>query len=141
MGEKALLASTAAMLSQALHAQGRYDEADEFCRLCEQAAPDDDLSAQIGWRLARATLLAGEGGLEEAERLAGEAVRLAERTDFLADRAEALLGLGLVRRQQELTEEANAAIGAAIELYERKGDVVSVARARSLLNEPLEVDQ
>jgi tetratricopeptide (TPR) repeat protein len=129
------------MLSQALHAQGRDDEADELCRLSEQAAPDDDLSAQIGWRLARATLLIDEGGLEEAERLAEEAVRLAERTDFPADHAEALLGLGLVRRERGLTAEAEQAIGAALQLYERKGDVVSAARTRSLLDQPLEVDQ
>ena len=32
MGEKALLATTAAMLAQALYAQGRYDEAAELCR-------------------------------------------------------------------------------------------------------------
>ena len=31
MGEKALLASTAAMLAQALYAQGRLDEAAQSC--------------------------------------------------------------------------------------------------------------
>ena len=133
MGEKALLAGTAAMLAQVLYAQARHEEAAEFCRVSEEAAAEDDLPAQVGWRAVLAKLLAAQGRLEEAEALAAEAVRLAERTDFLTVHAEALLYLGSVLRQGDRSDEADAAIRAALVLYRRKGDVVSAEHARSRL--------
>ena len=63
--------------------------------------------------------------------MAGEAVRLASmqmprlRGDLLLDLAEILLAGGDL-------EGARQASAQAIELYERKGNVVSAARARSL---------
>jgi DNA-binding SARP family transcriptional activator len=63
MGEKALLADTAAMLARVLYDAGRLDDADEVCAVGEQAAAGDDLSAQIGWR-------GGEGrGVSPRERI------------------------------------------------------------------------
>ena len=142
MGEKALLATTAAMLAQALYAQARHDEAAELCRVSEEAAAEEDVSAQVGWRAVRAKLLAREGRAEEGQALAAEAVRLAERTDFLTLHAEALLDLGEVLQAGGRAEEADAAVQVALELYERKGDVVSSERTRSRLegNQPAEVD-
>ena len=113
MGEKALLASTAAMLAQVLYAQGRHDEAAELCGVSEEAAAEDDISAQIGWRSVRAKLLAGEGRADEAQALADEAVRLAERTDFLTLHADALLDLGEVLSAGGRADEADAACGGA----------------------------
>jgi len=130
MGEKALLASTAAMLAQALYAQGRHDEAAQVCDVSEEAAAEDDISAQIGWRGVRAKLLAGERW-DEAHALAIEAVRLAERTDFLTIHADALVDLAEVVREGGRTDEADAALAAALELYQRKGDVASAARVRA----------
>jgi tetratricopeptide (TPR) repeat protein len=142
MGEKALLATTAAMLAQALYAQARHDEAAELCRVSEEAAAEEDVSAQVGWRAVRAKLLAREGRAEEGQALAEEAVRLAERTDFLTLHAEALLDLGEVLNAGGRAEEADAAVQVALVLYERKGDVVSSERTRSRLegNQPAEVD-
>lgn len=133
MGERALLAGSAAMLAQALFAQERYEEAAGLCRLSEESAAEDDLSAQVGWRAVRAKLLAGEGRQREGEALAAQAVTLAERTDFLTVHAEALLDLGAVLRDGGQPDEAEAATRAALDLYRRKGDVVSTERARSLL--------
>jgi DNA-binding SARP family transcriptional activator len=130
MGEKALLASTAAMLAQALYAQGRHDEAAQVCEVSEEAAAEDDISAQIGWRGVRAKLRAAERW-DEAHALAAEAVRLAERTDFLTIHAEALVDLAEVLRQGGRTDEADAALAEALELFERKGDVASLARVRA----------
>jgi DNA-binding SARP family transcriptional activator len=126
MGEKALLATTAAMLAQAVHAQGRHEEAAELCRVSAQCAADDDVSAQVGWRTGRAKLLAAEGRAEEAQALAAEAVRLAERTDFLTLHADALMTAGEVAGGDEASAQA------ALELYSAKGDVVSAERARAL---------
>jgi tetratricopeptide (TPR) repeat protein len=125
MGEKALLATTAAMLAQTLYAQGRHEEAGELCDVGEQAAAEEDLAAQVGWRSVRAKLLAREGRTDEAEALAAEAVRLAERTDFLTLRAEAQLDLAEVLGAGGRSDEAEAARQAARELYRQKGDVVS----------------
>jgi DNA-binding SARP family transcriptional activator/class 3 adenylate cyclase/tetratricopeptide (TPR) repeat protein len=131
MGEKALLASTAAMLAQALYAQNRLEEAAQVCEVSEQAAADDDISAQVGWRAVRAKLLAPERW-DEAHELATEAVRLAERTDFLTIHAEALVDLAEVLRRGGRADEAAASLAAAQELFERKGDVASAARVRAL---------
>jgi tetratricopeptide (TPR) repeat protein len=133
MGEKALLATTAAMLAEALYVQGRHREAAAFCRVSKAAAAEDDLAAQVGWRVVRAKLLADEGHGDEAEALAKEAVRLVEPTDFLTLHAEALAGLAAVLRHGRRWDEADAAIRAALELYLRKGDAVSAAHACSLI--------
>jgi len=130
MGEKALLASTAAMLAQALYAQGRHDEAGQVCDVSEEAAAEDDISAQIGWRGVRAKLLAAERW-DEAHALAAEAVRLAERTDFLTIHAQALVDLAEVLRRGARADEADAALAEALEVFERKGDVASLARVRA----------
>ena len=134
MGEKALLATTAAMLAQAVYAQGRPDEAEELCRLSKGAAAPNDLSAQIAWRGVCARLSAERGLTDDAEALAREAVRLAEPTDFLNIRADALLDLAAVLRHSGQLTEAEQTIRAALELYERKGDIVSAERARSALS-------
>jgi tetratricopeptide (TPR) repeat protein len=133
MGEKALLATTAAMLAQAVYAQGRHDEAEELCRASEEAAAANDLSAQVTWRGVCAKLRAEHGLTDDAEALAREAVRLAEPTDFLTIRADALLDLAAVLRHGGRSSEADESIRAALELYKEKGDVVSAERARSQL--------
>ena len=130
MGEKALLADTAGMLARVLLDGGRCEEADAVCAVAQDAAADEDLTAQIVWRGARARLLATGGRLEEAETLAREAVRLAEDTDFLASRADALTDLGRVLAEAGREDEAEAVLAEASALYARKGDVVSAARWR-----------
>ena len=96
MGDRALLSTTAALLAQALLAQGRDEEAERFAELSEELAPADDLITQVLWRGVRARTLAGRGLIEEAERLAREAVALAETSDFVNDRGDALFDLAVV---------------------------------------------
>lgn len=125
MGEKSLLATTAAMLASMLYAQGRYDEAAELADVSETSAAEEDVSAQVGWRCVRARLLAREQHPNEAQTLAAEAVRLADRTDMLTLRAEAQRDLAEVLDATGRSTEAAAARQTAIELYREKGDVVS----------------
>ena len=134
MGGKALLASTAAMLAQAVYAQGRYDDAAEFARASQNAAAADDLSAQVEWRGISAKLLARRGETAEAELLAREAVELVGQTDYLRSHGDALLDLGEVLALGGDSEGAAAAVGAGLKLYERKGDTVMAGRARSRLD-------
>jgi class 3 adenylate cyclase/tetratricopeptide (TPR) repeat protein len=133
MGEKALLADTAAMLAQVLHERGRNEEALALTREAEAAAADDDLSAQIAWRTVRARLLASAGGVAEARRISGEAVALASGTDWLCDHAEALLSQGEVLRMTGDADSGARAMQEAIALYELKGNTIGAQRARSVL--------
>ena len=58
MGEKALLADTAALLADVVYDRGRADEALALTMEAEQAAASDDISAQIVWRTVRARIRA-----------------------------------------------------------------------------------
>jgi Flp pilus assembly protein TadD len=85
------------------------------------------------WRGVQAKVLAHEGRCEEAEALAREAVALADPTDLLLHRGDAMLDLAEVLRTCERTEESDHAARTALELYELKGNLAAAARARPLL--------
>jgi predicted ATPase/class 3 adenylate cyclase len=136
MGDRALLSTTAAFLGQALLAQDRYQEAEALAELSAELAAQDDLVTQVVWRGVRARCLAVGDRLDEAERLAQEAVTLAERTDFVNQRADALMDLGIVLGRLSRSEDAQAAFGEAVRLYEQKGNVVVAERVRSDLVMP-----
>jgi class 3 adenylate cyclase/tetratricopeptide (TPR) repeat protein len=132
MGERALLATTAAMLAHIIYEQGRLEEAWGFTEVAQEAAASDDLSAQIVWRAVRARLLARRGEMLEAERLSSEAVRLAARTDWLSDHADALLARADVLRMAGESDATANALDEAVALYERKGNTIGARRARSM---------
>jgi class 3 adenylate cyclase/tetratricopeptide (TPR) repeat protein len=133
MGERALLATTAATLAQAVYAQGRYLEADGLCRLSETSAADEDLATHVVSRGVRARILARKGLAEEAEAVAREAVELVARTDWLMHHGDALLDLADVLERNGRVGAAEVAMREALELYDRKGNVVSAGRVRSRL--------
>jgi len=135
MGESQLRSTTAALLARAIYEQGRYDEAYTFTEASAEAAALEDVVTQIGWRAVRGRILVGQGRVGEGEKLAREAVALAERTDFPSDRGDALLDLAEVLRASARLEEAGAALRRALSLYERKGNLVGAKKARSLLAE------
>ena len=130
MGERTLLATTAAMLAQAIHAQGRHQEADSFCLVSERTAAAEELPTQVMWRGVRAKILGQEGRAGAAEALAREAVRLSEPTDLLTVRADALIDLAEVLELRGSAAEADATARQGLALYEQKGDLVSAARIR-----------
>jgi DNA-binding SARP family transcriptional activator len=111
----------AAILAEARWRQGRHDEAYEATEASERLAPPDDLTTQVQWRGPRAKVLAARGERDEAERLAREAVELAERTDFLNLRGDALANLAEVTRSG--LEDAAAA-------YTQKGNAAALRRLR-----------
>ena len=133
MGDRALLSTTAAYLGQALLAQGREEEAERLAGTSAELTPADDVITQAMWRGVRATVLAGRGERTDAERLAREAVALADRTDFLNDRGEARLVLATVLSKADRREEAKAAREEALDLYELKGNVVAAEQVRAAL--------
>jgi tetratricopeptide (TPR) repeat protein len=135
MGELGRLSTQAAFLAEALYAQGRYDEAERLTAISADAATPDDAFSQIAWRGTRSKTLARKGELAQAELLAREAVALAEKTDGLNLQGDALLHLADALRAGRRATDAVAAAERALSLYERKGNLVSAARARAALNE------
>jgi tetratricopeptide (TPR) repeat protein len=133
-GETGFLSTTAVFLAEALYGQGRYEEAVEASRLSEANTAAGDVASELGWRVARAKSLAHLGQLEEAERLAREALVIAEPTDHpqRADCFEALaIVLWLAGRHQDAAETAQS----AVEILEAKGDIVSAARVKRLIGD------
>jgi predicted ATPase len=133
MQDDALLSTTDAFRAQAILAQGRDEEAEHYTRLSEQRAATSDLLTQVIWRSVRARILARRGRIDQAEPLARQAAGLAKKTDFLNQRADALLDLAHILHQAGRREEAHASGAAALRLYEQKGNSVAAAGVRSLL--------
>jgi predicted ATPase/DNA-binding SARP family transcriptional activator len=133
MGELSNLSTLAAMLAQALYAQGRDEEALRLTETSESSAAEEDLHTQVQWRAARAKVLARAGQLDEAVVLASEAVGLGGRTDFLVMRGNAALDLAEVLLLAGRADDSVAAAQDAVALYERKGASAAVAAARRLL--------
>jgi tetratricopeptide (TPR) repeat protein len=134
MGEKYLLSSVTAYLSQAVVAQGRFEEAEELSRSCEQVVLAEDVEAQSILRRVRALALANRGEGEEALALAHEAVDIIRRTDSPVMQGDALMDLAEVLRLAGRPGEAVESLEEALALQERKGNLVSAARIRELLS-------
>ncbi len=131
MGEKDALPTQAAGLAEAVYEQGRYAEASELTFLSEQTAAPEDTGSHVRWRLTRARLCAHEGSPEDARRLAEEAIELADMTDCLDQRADALRCLGDVLEHDG--RDGDEALRRALEFYVEKGNVVLSSRVRERL--------
>jgi tetratricopeptide (TPR) repeat protein len=135
IGDLAHLSSATARLARALYELGRYEEAFQMSRKSENVAACDDLDPQTLCRMTQAKVLAQWGQFEHAERLAREAVRISEPTDLLNLRADALGDLAEVLHLAGRRQEAITTHQEAIDLYERKGNVVSMEKARTRFDE------
>ena len=137
MGEKGILATTAALLAKAIAAQGqsRYDEAAHLITISRDAGADQDLSAQIIGQGLSARILADRGHHAEAEDLARSAVALAAQTDLLSEHADALLDLAHVLAAAGRVPEAHAAATQALHLYQRKGNLPGVRESLRYLTQ------
>jgi tetratricopeptide (TPR) repeat protein len=133
LGEIGYRASVAAMLARTLLARGLAEEADELAGEVEATASEQDLWSQALYRLTRARLLVDAGALEEAERVARDALAIVEPTDLLDLRGDVLLELAVVLGSRGRIDEARECIERGRGLYEAKGNVVAVERARAQL--------
>jgi Flp pilus assembly protein TadD len=135
LGERYLLSSVAGYLAEAVVGQGRLEEAEALARETAELAAEDDVDAQMLWRLTRARVCALRGEVEEAEALASEAVRLVEPTDDLVNKTNAFSChawvLGLAGREHKAGELLQQARAFAVE----KGSSVMVARVDELATE------
>jgi class 3 adenylate cyclase/tetratricopeptide (TPR) repeat protein len=135
VGEAGFLSTTAAMLASVLVRQGRLEEADRYISTSVDMASLSDTWSQVQWRTARAEVLARRGELPQALQLATEAVELANRSDELNGRGGTRVILAEVLREVGRVDEATQAARLALEDFERKGNLVSAAHVRQLLDE------
>ena len=133
MGDWGHYASVVPFLSDALLAQDRGEEAAPKIDTAFRRTLEEDLDARIGLHRVAAKVAAHRGELQEAERLATEAVSLAERTDYLPLQGDAYRDLAEVLELSGKKQEAKAALEQALALYERKGNLVMVERTRARL--------
>jgi len=131
MGVWTHLASVVPGFADALYAQGRGAEAVPSIELAARWTVWEDVEAQIGLRRVRAKLLAQQGDLAAAERLARDATELAARTDHLDLHAKALADLAEVLRLAGRPRESAAAVHEAIRLYEQKGNVAAAVKLKA----------
>ena len=129
LGERNFYPTAAVGLARACFLQARYDEAWEALRAAEATTASDDYITVV-WALGtRGRLLALEQRLEEAREVSERGVRLSFETDDLNLQADALVELAAVAEDAR----ARVALEEALEIAERKGNVVAAGQARALL--------
>jgi class 3 adenylate cyclase/tetratricopeptide (TPR) repeat protein len=132
LGEQGWMSTVAGHAAEALYRLGQDDEALRLTQTAAGATSHDDVITQMLVRQVRAKVLARRGELEEAERLACEAIALAEPTDSLEVKADACHDHALILAAAGKRDEALAALAVARSLYEQKGHTVGVARIERL---------
>jgi class 3 adenylate cyclase/tetratricopeptide (TPR) repeat protein len=132
MQARSVSGTIAAFLADAFCEQENYVEAAHFSGVTEREAASDDLVAQVLWRSSRARVLAVGGDRASADKLAVEAVRLAEPTDFPDLQARALLARASVLAAAGRRAEAVELRQLAARLYEDKGNIVAARKAADL---------
>ena len=134
IGNRGHWVTAAMVLAEALLQTDRVDEAEAIADQAEAWAMDDDIDPQIGRRRIKARVLARRGRFDDAERLAREAVEIAERTDYLENQALARTGLAEVLERAGRSGEARAELERALAIYDRKGLKVRADELRAHLS-------
>jgi class 3 adenylate cyclase/tetratricopeptide (TPR) repeat protein len=132
-GQPAFAAAVAAIRARVLCALGRYPEAEQLANEGRELSLQGDPVVQAWWRRALALVHLERGELDEAERLAREAVAVVQKTDSLAAHGDAFYDLAEVLAVQDDREAALAALNDALESYERKGIIPLARRTRERL--------
>ncbi|HEX9379968.1 MAG TPA: AAA family ATPase, partial [Gaiellaceae bacterium] len=133
-GDRAKLADFTYNLGRVLDARGDHDEAGRLFPIPEKESAQTPAD-QVSWCSARARELARRGQLEEAVRVAREAVVRAEPSDNLRLRCAGLEDLVHVLLAAGRPGEAIPTVETLVRLRERKGEPVAAAKARSLLGQ------
>jgi class 3 adenylate cyclase/tetratricopeptide (TPR) repeat protein len=132
LGNREFLAGAAGSHAEALYQLDRLEEADAWTGRAAELAPHE-LWGQTGWRRVRGKVLARRGNHVDAQRLAAEAVTIADRTDQLDLRAHVYADLAEVLVLGGRADEAADALTRSLDLFERKGNLVMAQRVREQL--------
>jgi tetratricopeptide (TPR) repeat protein len=133
LGERGFRSTLAALLARAIYEQGRYEEAERFIQISEEAGGSDDVATVVISRSILGKVLARQDRIDQGEAVARGALELAETTDDLVMRGDTYVDLAEILSLSGRAAEAAAALERAVTLYERKGNVVSAGRARERL--------
>jgi class 3 adenylate cyclase/tetratricopeptide (TPR) repeat protein len=134
-GETGFMSTSASGLAEALYRQGKLEEAEEWTKVSEESAAEDDVASQMQWRSIRGKTVARLGRIEEAEDLAREAVERALATDYLYMQGDCWMALAEVLAVAGNDREAREAAERAADVWQRKGITVEVERARAFAEE------
>jgi class 3 adenylate cyclase/tetratricopeptide (TPR) repeat protein len=132
MGETGVRSLNAAMLAEALYEQGRDDESERYVQLCRDIAADDDHASQVAWRAVKARLLARRDELEDAERIARQAVAVVNEGGETILTPDTWSSLGEVLALAGKEAEAKEAFMHAVERHQHKGNIAGTARTQDL---------
>jgi hypothetical protein len=132
-GDVETAAHAASLLIEALLVQDRLADAEALLPAAQQAEAGDAVAPQVRSRCARAKILVRKGDVASAEALARHAVALTRDTDDLNLQGAALTALAEVLTAGDRSAEARAAAEDALQLYERKGNLVLADTARTFL--------
>ena len=132
-GERGRASSLAAYVAAALVELGRIDEAADYVAMSRELLPEADASGEALMTMTRARVLARRGQLEDAARLAREAVEIAEGIQELLTLPDLLLWQAEVLQLAGHAGEAEAALRKAAGAAARKGALVDERRARERL--------
>lgn len=113
-------------------APAETDRALALTELAATSASAADTATQVGWRTGRARVFARLERHGEADRLGREAVSIAEQTDSVDLRANALLSLAEVLTAADRPNEAGSFRARATRLLSRKGAIATAAVAVEL---------
>ena len=128
-GERGYLSTAAALLGLALVRQGRHEEGERLADESRELGSDDDVITQIYWRIVKARVFAAKGDLQEARRLAAEALELTNETDDSLD----VFMVALELFDVFAPESVRNVLEWGLEESEAKGNAVSAARIREKL--------
>jgi tetratricopeptide (TPR) repeat protein len=134
-GDRGHLSTYAPTRGRLLCMLGRHDEAEPLAHVGRELGDKKDASTQMVWRQAQALVHANRGEHADAERLAREAVEIAEGTDALNYQGDAYGDLAEVLAAAGRAGEAVEALEQALDRYGRKKNLAMVAQVRPKLEE------
>jgi class 3 adenylate cyclase len=135
LGDFGHLSSLAPLLADVLYAQGRNEDALALTEEARDITLQGDLDAEVNWRRVHSKALARHGQMEEAVRLATEAVDLARPSDNLNLRGMSCADLAEVLHLAERDADAATAFREATEMFGLKGNMVMAKRMAARLDE------
>jgi tetratricopeptide (TPR) repeat protein len=133
IGERGRRSTIAVALADALYRLDRKADAEHLADLSLELTSRDDIATQARGRAVKAKLLAAKGDSEAAYHLAREAVGLSDDTDDLFMQSQVLMALAEVLRLGGRDADAIPVLRQAVEVSERKGNVVTAQEARGRL--------
>jgi predicted ATPase len=136
-GERGLLSTRLVYLGHIAYAAGEFAAADVLAKRCAELSPEDDYANRVELRLLAAKLAAHAGEADTAQKLASDAVAIAERTDSHVQTARALEDCAAVEQRLGRPREATAALEQAIAMHKRKGCELALRRLRAATNRSL----